>query len=109
MFDVHLQQTGEELRWFQQYGYLVKELVHAITTLLPPAKAGKDQLAVDNSALYHQLRMALAAKDFVRPDGEKWPVADLTTAKNTMQATAQLLPFVCLRVMMMDAVLERLT
>lgn len=51
-----------------------------------------DFIAVDSSLLYHQFSQAVATRAFITRDGEKWPVADLTTGNKTLVASAEIRP-----------------
>lgn len=57
----------------------------------PPIKL-ENLMSIISTSLYHNFRSALATKAFRETEGERWPVADLSTAKGTMKALAQLRP-----------------
>jgi DNA-binding XRE family transcriptional regulator len=88
----YLRQTRDKLQWFHKYGRLLMDLVQVVATPLATDEREKELLNVDNAALYHKLREALATKHFQRSEGERWPAADLATEKKTVRATAQLRP-----------------
>ena len=56
------------------------------------AEKPHELLNIDSSALMHSLRLALAAKNFSAPEGERWPQTDLTTSSRKLKAVAQVKP-----------------
>jgi hypothetical protein len=54
--------------------------------------SSKDYIEVINAAAYYETRKAYPVKRFATPEGEKWPIADLTTPNKKLKAYAQLRP-----------------
>lgn len=55
-------------------------------------EARLEAIEVNNMALAHELRKALAQGAFSTQHGERWPTADLTNSRRTLRAFAQIKP-----------------